>query len=450
MMRTKVFSFAARFRPPVFLATLLAVSLLLPTNVVGAGEKKSAGSVARVTLEVYGSVTARDGQRLRLITDLGNVVIRTRDSGKVDYHVHLEADASQKNAAQLLKSFTVNAHDTAEGVTFRGQTFGRQLRGRLWVTLEIIVPRNYGLDVYTGGGNIETEDINGRVALSTAGGNILAGNVGGAARLVTDGGHITAKNVGGELSANTGGGHITIGSVSGSASLHTNGGHIRVASVKGLARLDTGGGNITLEHSGGELVAETVGGQIEVGEAAGLVRAKTGGGGIRVVRVSGPTNLETGGGSIYLTQVDGAVRATTGAGGITAWFVSPPKQTDTCDLQSGDGDIVVYLPRQLAVTIDAQIQQGNEHHVIADPAFPLKVSYNDASNGSRRVRAMGELNGGGEVLRLRTVAGNIRLILSDSSKQVQIYRQQMEQIQQKLATQLRMIEQSLPGADERP
>jgi hypothetical protein len=449
-MRTRTSHLVSRNRFPAFLGALLVACLLFPSNISATGEKKSANSGPRVTLEVYGTVTTRDGQRLRLITDLGNVVIRTQNSGKLDYHVHLEADASQKNAKELLKSYSVNAREASEGVYFRGQTFGRQLRGRLWVTVEINVPKNYGLDVWTGGGNIETEDVNGRVALSTAGGNILAGNVGGAARLVTDGGHITVKNVGGELSANTGGGHITTGSVGGSASLHTNGGHIRVASVRGVARLDTGGGNITLEQSGGELVAETAGGQIEVGEAAGLVRAKTGGGGIRVVRVSGPTNLETGGGSIYLTQVDGLVKASTGAGGITAWFVSSPKQPGTCDLQSGDGDIVVYLPRLLSVTIDAQIQQGNEHHVIADPAFPLKVSYDEASNGSRRIRAEGALNGGGEILRLRTVAGNIRLILSDSSKQVEIYKQHMEQIQQKLATQLRMVERSLPGSDDRP
>ena len=449
-MRASRLPLVFRFRLPGFLAALFIAGLLFPSNVAATGEKKSANSGPRVTLELYGTVTARDGQRLRLITDLGNVVIRTQNSGKLDYHVHLEADASQKNANELLKSYSVNAREASEGVYFHGQTFGRQLRGRLWVTVEINVPKNCGLDVWTGGGNIETEDVDGRVALSTAGGNITAGNVGGAARLVTDGGHITVKNVGGELSASTGGGHITTGSVGGSASLHTNGGHIRVASVKGVARLDTGGGNITLEQSGGELVAETVGGQIEVGEAAGLVRAKTGGGGIRVVRVSGPTNLETGGGSIYLTQVDGLVKASTGAGGITAWFVSSPKRPGTCDLQSGDGDIVVYLPRQLSVTIDAQIQQGNEHHVIADPAFPLKVSYDEASNGSRRIRAEGALNGGGEVLRLRTVAGNIRLILSDSSKQVEIYKQHMEQIQQKLATQLRMMERSLPGGDDRP
>jgi hypothetical protein len=438
------------FRVPSFFSVLIFACMLFPSNVAAASEKKSASSGPRVTLEVYGTLITRDGQRLRLVTDLGNVVIHTQNSGKLDYHVHLEADASQKGASELLKSFSASAREASEGVYFRGQTFGQQLRGRLWVTIEINMPKNYGLDVWTGGGNIETEDVTGQAALSTSGGNITAGSVGGGARLVTDGGHITVKNVGGELSANTGGGHITTGTVGGSASLHTNGGHIRVASVKGVARLDTGGGNITLEKSGGELVAETAGGQIEVGEAAGLVRAKTGGGGIRVVKVSGPTNLETGGGSIYLTQVDGLVKASTGTGGITAWFVSSPKQPGSCDLQSGDGDIVVYLPRQLAVTIDAQIQQGNEHHVIADPAFPLKVSYDEASNGSRRIRAEGALNGGGEVLRLRTVAGNIRLILSDSKKQIEIYKQHMEQIQQQLETQLRMVERSLPGSDDRP
>ncbi|MGA8220997.1 MAG: DUF4097 family beta strand repeat-containing protein [Candidatus Acidiferrales bacterium] len=436
------------------LCSLVALACLLyPSAVSVAGRKQPAPPTAsgpRVTAELHGAINARDGQRLHLLTDLGNVFIHTQNSGKLDYHVHLEADASQKNADQLLKSYAVTARESPEGVYFRGQTFGHQLRGRLWVTIEINAPKNYSLDVWTGGGNVETDDVNGRVTLATAGGNLATGNLGAPARLTTNGGHITVKNVSGELYASTGGGHITTGSIAGNATLHTTGGHIRVAAVRGQARLDTGGGNITLEHSGGELVAETAGGQIEVGEAAGLVRAKTGGGGIRVVRVSGPTNLETGGGSIYLTEVDGAVKASTETGGITAWFVSQPKQTGTCDFQSGEGDIIVYLPRQLPVTIDAQIQHGNEHRVFADPAFPLIVSYDDASDGSRRVRAEGALNGGGEVLRLRTVAGNIHLMLSDSNKQLQIYKQQMDQLQQQLAWQLRMVEQSLPGSDDRP
>src|SRR6201984_1277832 len=284
-----------------------------------------AKSGPRVTSQLNGSVPTKKGQRLRLVIDLGNVVVHTQQTNQVDYRVRLEADSSQKDAKMLLKSFSMNARQTVEGGYLRGQTAGCQCRGRLWVTVEVNVPKNYNIELSTGGGNIETEDINGRLGISAAGGNILAGNVGGPARLSTDGGHITVKNVAGDLMASTGGGHITTGSIAGNATLHTVGGHIRVASVENLARLDTGGGNVTLEHSGGELVASTGGGQIDVGEAAGLVKAKTAGGGIRVVRVSGPTNLETGGGSIYLTEVDGGGNTTPQEGGIKALFVLHPE-----------------------------------------------------------------------------------------------------------------------------
>jgi DUF4097 and DUF4098 domain-containing protein YvlB len=395
----------------------------------------------RVSSELTGSVAARDGQRLHLVTDLGNIIIKTQNSGKVDYKVRLQADASQKDAKQLLKNFIVTANTTPEGVYFRGQSLGRHASGRLWVTVEVSVPRNFNLDVQTGGGNIETEDIIGFATLATSGGNIVMGNVGGAAHLSTDGGHITVKNVAGALGASTGGGHITTGAIAGGAVLHTDGGHIRVASVEGSARVSTGGGNVSVERSGSELIAETVGGQIEVGETAGLVQAKTGGGGIRVVRVSGPTNLETSGGSIYLTEVDSPVKASTGAGAITAWFVTPGKMPGRCELQSGEGDIVVYIPRQLPVTIDAQVQSGDGHHVIFDPAFLAKINREAAVNGDEWIRTEGALNGGGEVIRLRTVAGNIHVMVSDTNRQVQLYKQQMEQMQQNLELQLRMLQQ---------
>jgi hypothetical protein len=427
-------------------SAFLAIAFLIPLSAVADGVEKAktegqnhAGP--RVSAELKGSVPVREGQRLHLVTDLGNIIIKTQNSWKIDYKVHLEADATQKDAKQLLKNFIVTTNPTAEGVYFRGQSLGRHASGRLWVTVEVNVPRNFNLDISTGGGNIEAEDIIGTATLGTSGGNIVMANVGGAAHLSTDGGHITVKNVAGALAASTGGGHITTGTIAGNAILHTDGGHIRVASVEGVAHVSTGGGNVSVEHSGSQLVAETNGGQIEVGETAGLVQAKTGGGGIRVVRVSGPTNLETSGGSIYLTEVDGAVKASTGAGAITAWFVTPGKVPGQCELQSGEGDIVVYIPRQLPVTIDAQVQSGDEHHVIFDPAFPVKISREAAPNGDEWIRTEGALNGGGEVIRLRTVAGNIHVMVSDANKQVQLYKQQMEQLQQKLQLQLRMLQQ---------
>ncbi len=270
-------------------------------------------SKTRLKSDLRGAITTHDGQRLHLALDLGNIVIHTQNSGRIDYTIHLETDASQKDAKELLKNFSVSARETADGVYLRGQT-SRLSSGRLWVTVTLNVPKNYSLDLSTGGGNIDSDDIGGPETALTSGGNIMAGNIGGAARLVTGGGHITVNNVAGGLFANTGGGHITTGAVTGGATLHTSGGHIRMASVEGVAKLQTGGGNVTVEHSGSALNAETAGGQIEVGESTGLVRAKTGGGGIRVVRVSGPTDLQTVGGSIYLTQVDSASEGLHGRG----------------------------------------------------------------------------------------------------------------------------------------
>lgn len=414
------------------LVAALAMCLFLATT--ASARRKPAEPVGppsgpRLTQDLNGSVPTHDGEHVRLSTELGSIVVHAQDSDKLDYRIHLETDSSQKDAQQLLKSFTVSVRETQDGVSLKAESPGRNWTGRLWATLELDVPKNVSLDVSTGGGNIDAAEIQGHVRLSTGGGNITAGNIGGPARLETGGGNIVAKSVAGELFANTGGGHIVIGSVAGNATLHTSGGHIRVASIQGTARLETGGGNITLGHSGAELTASTDGGEIQVGEAAGLVRAKTGGGGIRVVRMFGPTDLETGGGSIYLTQVDSPVKASTNSGGITAWFVAPSKSSGTCDLQSSDGDIIVHLPRELPITIDAQVEKGDDHRVFVDPAFPLKVIYDDSAKGAHTLRAEGALNGGGELLRLRTIAGNIRFILSDSDKQIQLYKQQMIQLQ---------------------
>ena len=440
---------------------LFSAAALLLASVSASARRQPASPepthpTSRLTSDLSGSIAVRDGDHIKVKTDLGNISIHTQNSANTDklqWRAHLETDGTQKDAQQLLKSFTVSAHATTEGVLLKAEGPQRHGAGRLWVTLDLDMPRSASVDVTTGGGNIDASQIEGRVGLATAGGNITAGDIGGPAHLETGGGNITARNVAGELIANTGGGHISIGSVAGNATLRTGGGHIRVSSVQGTAHFETGGGNITLEHSGAELTAETGGGGITVGEAAGLVRAHTSGGGIKVVRTFGPTELETSGGSIYLTQVDSAVKASTSDGGITAWFVAPKKSPGTCELQSSSGDITVHLPRELPVTIDALVMKGGDHRVFVDPAFPLKVSYDDLK-GSHMVRAEGDLNGGGEVLKLRTVAGNIRFVLSDpnttmemSRQQMQLLQQQTQQLQQQQAERAKQHHEQPPEDD---
>ncbi|MFZ0213357.1 MAG: hypothetical protein WBE20_16575 [Candidatus Acidiferrales bacterium] len=405
-----------------------------------------ANDSGHLTADKTGQLSTAAGMRLHLMTDQGDVHITTQDSENVNYRVHLEVNSSDPNAQRILDAFTVVVRNTPDGVLLVGRSPHLHWGQHLWVTFEVAVPRNYNLDISTNGGGIRVSDIEGQVAAATDGGDISAGQI-GPARLITDGGSIVVKGASGNLTAQTGGGDISVGSVNGTAILRTGGGHIRVASIAGAGRLDTGGGNIYLEHAGSGLVVTTGGGDIEVGDASGVIHARTGGGGIRVVHASGPTELETGAGNVSLMQIESAVRASTGSGGITAWFGPGAKLSSLCSLEAGEGDIVVYLPKELPITIDALVELGGDHRVIVDPAFPLHMTYGEPDEGSQVVRAEGALNGGGARLVLRTVSGNIRLVLNDQQRekqQLDLLNQQMDKLRKQLEMNLNNLKKTPP------
>jgi hypothetical protein len=433
-----------------------ALAILIATPALareGGRHARANGDSNRVSADKTGQFSTRNGLRLHLETDIGDIKIKTQDAESVEYHVHLETEANNPNAQRMLDEFEVAARNTPEGVILVGRAPVRRWGQRLWVTFEVTVPREYNVGVSTDDGNIDLTDLNGRAVLVTNGGNITTGNIDGSARISTDGGNIDLQNVSGDLNVSTGGGNITSGAVGGSAVLSTGGGLIRLASVAGTGRIETGGGNIYVGRSTDGLSASTGGGQIEVGEAAGLVSAQTGGGGIRIVRSIGPTRLDTGSGAIYLTEAENAVRATTGSGGITAWFGRGAKLTAPCKLEAGEGDIFVYLPKLLSVTVDAQIELGGNHRVIVDPGLPLKVTYAEPDEGNGVVRAEGALNGGGVVLELRTVSGNIHLLLNDAEnekKQMDLLQQQWEQLNQQLGRGLMKLKIPPPPPPDHP
>jgi TonB family protein len=140
---------------------------------------------------------------------------------------------------------------------------------------------------------------------------------------------------------------------------------------------------------------------------------------LRIDHSSGPTEVEASGGSVFLRQADRPLRVLEVAGNITAWFndntkpASARKMQGASQLTSGDGDIIVYLPRELGVTIDAVVEQGDSYRILAEPSLPLKISSRDSASGVRALHCQGSLNGGGEVLHLKAVSGNIVLKLEE-------------------------------------
>src|SRR5712664_3279019 len=419
----------ASLAPPVFAAEAKEPAAIEPARPADPGSQHA--STARP-----GVLTTKDGLTLRLTADLGSVNIVQLEAGAapvVRYTVHIETDARGPAAKQLLDTYSLKAKTSPSGVEIIGmlpQQAARSADAQFWVQFEVAVPRGYSIEVNTEAGDVTTGDIGGTAELHTQGGNIKTGHIGAsglrdaslarsAAKLETEGGHIQVLDVAGDLTAFTGGGHINVGNIAGDASLHTGGGHIRAGQIRGRAELKTAAGNITVAHAGNFVSVRTGGGQIDFGEVRGSVDAQTGGGGIRVMYVAGPMELESSSGSICLTRVAGTLQASTSGGTITAWInpEAPPgggnvRLAGASQLASGNGDIIVFLPRNLAANIDATVINGGEGHIEADPALHLTVQA--SANGSGQVHAMAVLNGGGAPLKLKTTGGKIRLKFLDS------------------------------------
>src|SRR5579859_745409 len=441
-------NFGKRSRFAVRLGRFARYAAFLIASVSLVPPRAADPATQRATFDRSGVLNTRDGLTLKLTADEGSIRIVPLDRGAspvIRYSVHVETDLRGNQAQQLLERYSVTAQSSASGVEISGALPPQRPAGvQFSVHFEIAVPMNYNLDINTEVGDIEALDIGGTASLITQGGNIHTLRIGRAglqnaslghpvAKLATEGGHIQIGDVLGDVSAFTAGGHIVAGFISGEANLHTGGGHIRAEGIGGRAELVTEGGNISVGKASKFVSVKTGGGQIDFGEVDGSVRAQTGGGGIRVMYVAGPMEVESTGGSICLTRVASSVHAATGDGTITAW-ITPDGQSSgavhlagASQLSSGSGDIVVYLPRNLAANIEAIVESGGEKQIEADPALALRFN----SSGPGAVKGWLALNGGGAPLKLKTAAGKIKLQFIDSETGLRdsLIREQRERLE---------------------
>jgi len=455
-MDVNVFSVNSRWFGPRALAVGACAALSLALCLALSARSCAAESAPpHASAERSGELQVGNAHAFSLNADLGSVHILAQPanaSGTIRYTVHLETDAQEPLSQALFNHFMLNFRNTDGTVLLTGflpRTRGIAARNaQFWVQYTVYVPASLSVEVHTGAGDIETGDIGGHALLVTEGGNITTGRIGffnraaaanGApvAKIDTEGGHITVLDVMGDIDAYTAGGFIQARDIQGNAKLHSGGGHIRAAHIKGTAQLETDGGNITVGEAGALVGVRTGGGQIDFGEVHGSVHAETGGGGVRVMYVSGPMEVETSGGGICLTRVSNVVRAATGNGNITAWITPdsgdsshPVRLPGPSQLASGTGDIVVFLPRNLAATIDASVENGGPDRIEADPALGLNVQPSDGGP----MHASGTLNGGGALLRLRSVEGKIRLQYVD--EQAALRKSLQDEQRQRLAQKL--------------
>ena len=351
---------------------------------------------------VSGSVAAARNLHVKL--DSGDVRVQGGQGPGISYSFRNRSfESSEERAHQQLDQYKISAFVRGDTAWIVAEWQGGNAH-RFHSDVTITVPRALELvKIETGTGNINVTQIEGRVDGESGGGNIHLDEIGGEVNIQTGGGNVDIGNIGSDLKVQTGGGSIRIGSVNGRVSAETGGGELRLASATQGAVLETGAGPIHVDKCIGELKVTTGGGSIDLGEVSGETRIDTGGGTIKLISSKGRVKADSGSGCIELWGVPSA-HVETGTGTITAKFIAGGN-TDS-ELETGMGDITVYLAANLHATVQASIEAANGHSISSDFS-EIKVSSEGGQWGPKLVTAEGALNGGGPLLKVRTTMGNI-------------------------------------------
>ncbi len=197
------------------------------------------------------------------------------------------------------------------------------------------------------------------------------------------------------VSVETSGGGITISAIEGSVRADTSGGGIGITNVVGDVQAETSGGGISLQKIKGRVTADTSGGGVEAIEIEGPIRAESSGGSIELERVTGDIEADTSGGGIRIVDAGGHVKGDTSGGGIEASFTRGNSSGGS--LSTSGGGIKVSIDPGSDLAIEAS---GNA--VRTD--LPLAVR-GEISRG----HLSGTLGKGGNLLRLHTSGGSVRI-----------------------------------------
>lgn len=276
---------------------------------------------------------------------------------------------------------------------------------------KIVVPRSVNLDLVTYGGSITVGDLDGNVNLRTSGGPITVGDVKGQAAIVTQGGFIKCGNIGDDAELRTSGGPINVGNVNGDAIFETAVGTVNAGMISGKVTAHASE-DIVIKEVHGDISVHTEAGNISIGDA-GRTNAQSAGGSISIRKIRGPFQGRTDSGDIRLENASAWVEAYTGFGNIFVNLMPTNYNSDLhVDLQTGVGDVTIYLPPRLKATVDATVEHPvfNAQNFFSE--FPMNsLAPNRQASPSPRFmnpsNSQYVINGGGNSIKLHTSLGKV-------------------------------------------
>lgn len=125
--------------------------------------------------------------------------------------------------------------------------------------------------------------------------------------------------------------------------------------IAGDVSVDVGDGAIDVAGLEGTIVLKTTDGEIAAGDIAGALDARTSNGPIDVTRMRGTLRLDSSNGRLRMTEIEGSVDAETSSGNVLfgGRLIGASHR-----MQTSNGDLIIELPDDLAIAIDATASDG--------------------------------------------------------------------------------------------
>jgi len=404
-------------------------NLLLGLGLIAGGKAQELRKEGRFWVgEIHKTFKVQKGGNLIMEDLQGDVSIKAWEKNEVDIHERKRMDIFSKSEAEAaMKESETGYVQNGNTIRIGGPAFERS-----WIqsAFDIYVPVEFNCDIESRGGDLSVAGIKGSIKASTGGGDITLKEIDGPVEIKTGGGdieitkttqNVTAKTGGGDVEitdsdglvhVSTGGGDITVLRTKDRVYVRTGGGDVEIRETQGDVEVTTGGGEIDIVDANGNVNVKTGGGEIDIRNVTGNFVASTGGGGIDAKGIKGYLKIRTGGGDIDLGEVQGAIEVSTGGGDVSAVMTLKDFTVDHhVDIKTGGGEIDLTLPEKLPATIEAEIRfrqrTWEDYEITSD--FPLKITTEDEDSRYRVIRATGDINGGGNLIRLKTGGGNIHI-----------------------------------------
>lgn len=317
------------------------------------------------------------GGKLTINADCGGIDVQSTEDDTVSVHIQRAAQMkANRRAAEILKNLDVQIAHEGSDVKIEAKFTGNAKRwtkrkNDLDVQFDILVPRHYNLDLKTACDDISVANMTGDVKAET----FSAG--------------LRFQDITGHIDGTTAVGHIDL------------------KAFNGDVRLQTKGGNIALEGGTGDVKAKTSGGSLQVIDVTGPVNGQTSGGNITLRDCKGGADVKTAGGSAEIEN-DGPVLAKTTGGSIRCQLQETSlSQNLLLDLETAGGGINVSLVPDTAATVEAKVLGGS-----VTTEFPIA---GEMAGAVKPNELQGTINGGGPLLRLRSIGGNIILRKTETS-----------------------------------